>query len=57
MGPKPETFTELLNSVYELLYNHDSYIQKRLELNHFFNEIQHECCSGICEKVKEYIIK
>lgn len=29
MGPKPETFTELLNSVYELLYNHDSYIQKR----------------------------
>ena len=53
MGPKPETFTELLNSVYELLYNHDSYIQKRLELNHFFNEIQHECCSGRYEKVKD----
>ena len=54
MGPKPETFTELLNSVYELLYNHDSYMRKRLELNRFFSEIQHECCS---EKVKEYIIK
>lgn len=51
-GPKPKTFKEFLNSLYDLLYNHDSYVQQRTEINRFFNEIQEPCCKIICENVK-----
>lgn len=51
-GPKPKTLKEFLNSVYELLYNHNSYGQQRADVNRFFNEIQEPCCEKICEKVK-----
>ena len=51
-GPKPKTFREFLNSVYELLYNYNSYGQQRTDVNRFFNEIQEPCCEKICEKVK-----
>lgn len=54
-GPKPKTFKEFLNSVYVLLYNHDSYGQQRDEVNQFFNEIREPCCAKICEEVKSLI--
>lgn len=52
-GPKPKTFNEFLNSVHDLLYNHDSYVQQRTEINNFFNEIQSPCCEQICRNVKD----
>lgn len=51
-GPKPKTFKEFLNSVYDLLYNHDSYVQHRADTNNFYNEVQEPCCKEICENVK-----
>lgn len=51
-GPKPKTYKELLNSMYELLYNQDNYEQQRAEMNQFFNEINVPCCKKICFHVK-----
>lgn len=53
-GPKPKTFNEFLNSIYDLLYNYDGYIQQRAEMNRFFNEVQSTCCGKICDNVKKY---
>lgn len=54
-GPKPKTFSEFLNSIYDLLYNHDSYEQLRKETNHFFNEIQAPCCKVICDHIRKML--
>lgn len=54
-GPKPKTFSEFLNSIYDLLYNHDSYEQLRKETNHFFNEIQAPCCKAICDHIRKML--
>lgn len=51
-GPKPKCFKEFLNSIYELLYNQNSYEKKQIEVNSFFNEIQSPCCEDICKNVK-----
>ena len=54
-GPKPKTFSQFLNSVYDLLYNHDSYVQLRAETNQFFNEIKAPCCESICDFVRNML--
>lgn len=54
-GPKPKTFNEFLNSIYDLLYNHDSYVQQRTETNSFFNEIRTPCCELIYRNVKDCV--
>lgn len=54
-GPKPKTYNELLNSLYELLYNQNNYEQQREEINNYFNEIQQPCCESICNYVKEML--
>ena len=54
-GPKPKTFSQFLNSVYDLLYNHDSYVQLRKETNQFFNEIHAPCCDFICEAIRKML--
>ena len=54
-GPKPKTFSQFLNSVYDLLYNHNSYVQLRKETNQFFNEIHASCCDFICEAIRKML--
>lgn len=54
-GPKPKTFQEFLNSVYELLYNHDDYVCQRAQINEFFNEVQKPCCAEICSQVRKIL--
>lgn len=54
-GPKPKTFQEFLNSVCDLLYNHDGYVRQRAQINDFFNEVQNPCCAEICNYVRELI--
>lgn len=56
-GPKPKTFNEFLNSIYDLLYNHDSYVQQRTETNNFFNEVRMPCCELICRNVRDCVKK
>lgn len=55
-GPKPKNYKELLNSIYELLYNQNNYEQQREEVNQFFNEIQEPCCEKICSYVKDIVL-
>lgn len=52
-GPKPKTFPEFLNSIEDLLYNRDSYVQWREEVHAFFNQIQRPCCGDICNYTRE----
>lgn len=54
-GPKPKTFQEFLNSMEDLLYNHDGYVRQRELANDFFNEIQHPCCADICKYTRELL--
>ena len=54
-GPKPKTFSQFLNSVYDLLYAYDSYEQMRTETNQFFNEIKTPCCGNICDSVRKIL--
>jgi CDP-glycerol glycerophosphotransferase len=54
-GPKPKTLQEFLNSIEELLYNHDNYVCQRARSDLFFNEIQEPCCEKICDYVKKLL--
>lgn len=54
-GPKPKTFQEFLNSMEDLLYNHDGYVRQRELANDFFNEIQCPCCADICKYTRELL--
>lgn len=54
-GPKPKTFQEFLNSMEDLLYNHDGYVRQREAANDFFNEIQQPCCADICKYTRELL--
>ena len=54
-GPKPKTFQEFLNSMEDLLYNHDGYVRQRESVNNFLNEIQRPCCADICKYTRELL--
>ena len=54
-GPKPKTFQEFLNSMEDLLYNHDGYVCQRESVNNFLNEIQRPCCADICKYTRELL--
>lgn len=54
-GPKPKTFQEFLNSMEDLLYNHDGYVRQREFVNNFLNEIQRPCCADICKYTRELL--
>lgn len=54
-GPKPKTFQEFLNSMEDLLYNHDGYVRQRESVNNFLNEIQKPCCADICKYTRELL--
>lgn len=54
-GPKPKTFQEFLNSMEDLLYNHDGYVRQRESVNIFLNEIQRPCCADICKYTRELL--
>lgn len=54
-GPKPKTFQEFLNSMEDLLYNHDGYVRQRESVNDFLNKIQKPCCADICKHTRELL--
>ncbi|NCC44090.1 MAG: hypothetical protein EOM18_11045, partial [Clostridia bacterium] len=52
-GPKPKSLQEFLNSIHDLLYNHDGYVRQRADINDFFNTVQSPCCENICNYVRK----